>query len=171
MTHVTLAGAALDSGNLGVGALATSILEAVDAHGDGAHVVVFDNGIGRRKNVVVAGEKSVEYRALGMRNSRRWHKPESLFQMRLAARTGLPNPAVEAMKTAAACLDISGGDSFTDMYGPERFQLITQPKELVLNLGLPLVLMPQTYGPYYSCLLYTSPSPRDRQKSRMPSSA
>ena len=26
-------------------------------------------------------------------------------------------------------------------------------------------------GHYYSCLLYTSPSPRDRQKSRMPSSA
>src|SRR5674476_1496572 len=26
-------------------------------------------------------------------------------------------------------------------------------------------------GSYYSCLLYTSPSPRDRQKSRMPSSA
>ena len=25
--------------------------------------------------------------------------------------------------------------------------------------------------PYGSCLLYTSPSPRDRQKSRMPSSA
>ena len=24
---------------------------------------------------------------------------------------------------------------------------------------------------YFSCLLYTSPSPRDRQKSRMPSSA
>ena len=24
---------------------------------------------------------------------------------------------------------------------------------------------------YYICLLYTSPSPRDRQKSRMPSSA
>ena len=28
-------------------------------------------------------------------------------------------------------------------------------------------LMYETYG----CLLYTSPSPRDRQKSRMPSSA
>ena len=26
-------------------------------------------------------------------------------------------------------------------------------------------------GVFYSCLLYTSPSPRDRQKSRMPSSA
>ena len=27
------------------------------------------------------------------------------------------------------------------------------------------------YGKYRYCLLYTSPSPRDRQKSRMPSSA
>ena len=27
------------------------------------------------------------------------------------------------------------------------------------------------YGKVYTCLLYTSPSPRDRQKSRMPSSA
>ena len=34
-------------------------------------------------------------------------------------------------------------------------------------------LTPLTYlgGIFYSCLLYTSPSPRDRQKSRMPSSA
>ena len=27
------------------------------------------------------------------------------------------------------------------------------------------------YAPGTTCLLYTSPSPRDRQKSRMPSSA
>ena len=30
---------------------------------------------------------------------------------------------------------------------------------------------PEPKDPYYDCLLYTSPSPRDRQKSRMPSSA
>ena len=29
----------------------------------------------------------------------------------------------------------------------------------------------RTVGPLATCLLYTSPSPRDRQKSRMPSSA
>ena len=28
-----------------------------------------------------------------------------------------------------------------------------------------------TFAPAGTCLLYTSPSPRDRQKSRMPSSA
>ena len=31
--------------------------------------------------------------------------------------------------------------------------------------------MQEVNGVQYSCLLYTSPSPRDRQKSRMPSSA
>ena len=30
---------------------------------------------------------------------------------------------------------------------------------------------PRTKALVYRCLLYTSPSPRDRQKSRMPSSA
>ena len=30
---------------------------------------------------------------------------------------------------------------------------------------------PKTHGQFVACLLYTSPSPRDRQKSRMPSSA
>ena len=29
----------------------------------------------------------------------------------------------------------------------------------------------EDYSMFYACLLYTSPSPRDRQKSRMPSSA
>ena len=33
-----------------------------------------------------------------------------------------------------------------------------------------LILCPQKYG-HWGCLLYTSPSPRDRTRSRMPSSA
>ena len=34
-----------------------------------------------------------------------------------------------------------------------------------------LILDPVRFGQSSYCLLYTSPSPRDRQKSRMPSSA
>ena len=34
-----------------------------------------------------------------------------------------------------------------------------------------LAIVPGILALYYACLLYTSPSPRDRQKSRMPSSA
>ena len=39
----------------------------------------------------------------------------------------------------------------------------------VEELGYASLLMPDR--PSIGCLLYTSPSPRDRQKSRMPSSA
>ena len=44
------------------------------------------------------------------------------------------------------------------------------------NLGLLGLNYPEAYGGggvdyWYSCLLYTSPSPRDRTRSRMPSSA
>ena len=35
----------------------------------------------------------------------------------------------------------------------------------------PTVQLVNTAGVFAACLLYTSPSPRDRQKSRMPSSA
>ena len=39
------------------------------------------------------------------------------------------------------------------------------------DAGVPLVGVTLLYHQGYACLLYTSPSPRDRQKSRMPSSA
>ena len=38
-------------------------------------------------------------------------------------------------------------------------------------LGLPSMLGKQTWSTQEACLLYTSPSPRDRTRSRMPSSA
>ena len=55
------------------------------------------------------------------------------------------------------------------------------PENEILRLtGLPLIEIMQKLGPehdskalakVYSCLLYTSPSPRDLYRSRMPSSA
>ena len=66
-----------------------------------------------------------------------------------------------------------------------RMKLLTQdrPKPMIPVAGKPLVdhalELALAVGPrqivanlhYRPCLLYTSPSPRDRQKSRMPSSA
>ena len=39
------------------------------------------------------------------------------------------------------------------------------------SLTFGALLFAFSYNRIYTCLLYTSPSPRDRQKSRMPSSA
>ena len=49
--------------------------------------------------------------------------------------------------------------------------LETKPQEFVYKRTGGFVKSNQVYSIYYTCLLYTSPSPRDRTRSRMPSSA
>jgi len=43
---------------------------------------------------------------------------------------------------------VSGGDSFTDLYGEKRFQAMCRTKRLALDNGRPLILLPQTLGPF-----------------------
>ena len=45
-------------------------------------------------------------------------------------------------------IDLTQGDSFTDLYGRERFVQLTMAKEWTLRLHIPLLLGPQTYGPF-----------------------
>ena len=53
----------------------------------------------------------------------------------------------------------------------EFIQVFTDKYKEVIGGELTADTMPLLTGEQHSCLLYTSPSPRDRQKSRMPSSA
>jgi len=43
---------------------------------------------------------------------------------------------------------ISGGDSFSDIYGIGRLIYVALPQILIIILGKPLVLLPQTLGPF-----------------------
>jgi len=45
-------------------------------------------------------------------------------------------------------LDIGGGDSFTDIYGARRFGFLWLSKAMTLARGVPLLLSPQTIGPF-----------------------
>lgn len=45
---------------------------------------------------------------------------------------------------------ISGGDSFSDIYGLRRYLYVILPQILVILLGKKLVLLPQTIGPFNS---------------------
>ena len=54
----------------------------------------------------------------------------------------------------------------------EQMIYITQhAQDKVLCVDLTFVPLVEALAEHFPCLLYTSPSPRDRQKSRMPSSA
>lgn len=50
-------------------------------------------------------------------------------------------------------LDISEGDSFTDIYGEERFSNINSTKKTFIKKQIPQLLLPQTIGPFNNPVL------------------
>jgi len=70
--------------------------------------------------------------------------PFSRVKRRLVARNFYLNHLYEADLVAS----IAGGDSFSDIYGLERFFYVTLPQLLALAMGKQLVLLPQTLGPF-----------------------
>lgn len=131
--------------NLGVGALRDSVVQALQRERPDAKITVFDDGWGVRARETAGG--TVTY--CGGRDSRRLHRPESFLRMRAALPVGgWGNPGAQRLLQASAVFDVSGGDSFSDLYGTARFRTVAWPKILTLAAHRPLVLLPQTYGPF-----------------------
>ncbi|MBY6191801.1 polysaccharide pyruvyl transferase family protein [Microbulbifer agarilyticus] len=151
MTSISLLGAAPDTGNLGVSALSNSVVHAIHERIPSADLCVFDNGKGIRRRNLRIGDSEWSLRGCGLVNSRRIYRRESLAHMRLSqVFPKLMNPGIQTIRQSHVVLDISGGDSFTDLYGSRRFELISRPKEIALAAHKPLILLPQTYGPFRS---------------------
>ncbi|WOX06718.1 polysaccharide pyruvyl transferase family protein [Microbulbifer pacificus] len=149
MTSISLLGAAPDTGNLGVSALSHSVAFALRERIPNADLCIFDNGRGLRRSKLRIGDDEWFVRLCGLSNSRRVYRRESLAHMRLSqVFPQLLNNGVRTIAQSRAVLDISGGDSFTDLYGSRRFELISRPKQIVMRENRPLILLPQTYGPF-----------------------
>jgi len=70
--------------------------------------------------------REVCYSLIGGALSRRYWRPESCGISGLSSWLGgLANPAARAIRGGRRLLDISGGDSFTDLYGQRRFNTVT----------------------------------------------
>jgi len=149
--RLCLFGASDDTGNLGVSALLRGVLAGIAARAPDAEVVVFDHGRGSGPASATLGDEPFEYLRVGAPYTRRVHNPESFARLWLDQAVGTSrHPGIRALRSADAVLAIAGGDSFADIYGRSRLRSVTAPMELSLDLHRPLVLLPQTYGPYRS---------------------
>jgi len=149
MQSLCLFGAADDTGNLGLSALFHCMLAGVAQRAPEMEVTVFDNGLGIRGDTVSLGGRTFEYTRRGARNSRRYYRPESYANMRVSNWLGgLGNKGSQAIRRSCAVWDLSGGDSFTDLYGQKCFRTVIAPKYIALDARTPLILLPQTYGPF-----------------------
>ncbi|WP_245781191.1 polysaccharide pyruvyl transferase family protein [Celeribacter neptunius] len=122
----------MNSDNLGVGALTLSNAEIL------------------RSAAAKAGVKP-HFLAMSWQDPRpeygEWDDIENLhFRTR---HIPLPSgPLANGLRRAHMVVDIGGGDSFTDIYGPKRFFTIWATKLHALRMGKPLILSPQTVGPF-----------------------
>jgi colanic acid/amylovoran biosynthesis protein len=145
-----LFGASPGTGNQGVNALCWSAIEGISERVN-AQIHVFHYGGAYAGNVVPGSEPPVHFHSEPMSAGRKIWRDDHLLRAVCAARVNSRrNAIVRAVRQADAVLDASGGDSFTDLYGAARFKSIIAPKRIALTLGCPLILLPQTYGPFES---------------------
>lgn len=142
-------GALPDTGNLGVSALCYSVLGGLARYLPTADVTVFDHGRGVWRETAEFASGRFTFTRCGASHTRRYYRRESFWNIRVSGWLGgLGNPAACRLRDADVVLAINGGDSFTDLYGPRCFNAVTQAMRLTLEHDKPLVLLPQTYGPY-----------------------
>lgn len=141
---ITLLNAAPDTGNQGVSALCHSVVAGMVGRG-ALQMTVADHGRGLRQ--ANWGYTNVDL--VGLTHHRRFWRGDSLRTAKAMARIGgaVSAPA-RAIRRSKAVLDISGGDSFTDIYGRKRFEAMALTKRMVLDANVPLILLPQKLGPF-----------------------
>jgi len=149
-TSLCLFGASPNTGNQGVNALCWSALQGLGSRTNAA-LHVFRYGDAGETAVVPGSAPPLLFESAGMAGGRRFWRKNHLWRAQMSANARLTqNPIVKLVKNSNAVLDVSGGDSFTDMYGSGRFNDIVAPKKLALKLRRRLILLPQTYGPFAS---------------------
>lgn len=157
---VLLLGATFDTGNMGVGALAASAVRVLHRkYGNGA-VAMLDYARQPRSEQVEVEGGVATVNVVNMRFSWKVFLPNNIALLLFLAGLcrvnflGLRrwivarNRWLREIDEARAAFAVSGGDSFSDIYGMERFFYVTLPQLLVSWMGKPLVMMPQTIGPF-----------------------
>ncbi|PWJ12895.1 polysaccharide pyruvyl transferase family protein [Jannaschia seohaensis] len=122
----------MNSDNLGIGALTVSNVEIL-------------------RRVAAGRGRAVRFLLLTWRDPRPWYFEapdieDHAFRRRALLRPG--GPVGAAIARCDLIVDIGAGDSFTDIYGRQRFTDLWVSKLRTRLAGVPLVLAPQTIGPF-----------------------
>ena len=133
MITVGLLWHSLSSGNLGVGALTESNIAIVRGVAE---------SLGQRVRFIVLGSGHEGLPALAAELAEAGHELEN-HRVRLFRASFR-----QQVRRCDLVIDIGEGDSFADIYGFKRFFFYWLSKNIVCSLGKPLILAPQTIGPF-----------------------
>ena len=159
---VGVMGASFEAGNSGVNALAEGTVRSIlRAFPDGEVFVLDYNRHPSCHSLHIEG-REVSVPLVNIRFSKWLIQPNNIAILILLAMVSrmFPSPNIRGkligmnsylhrIDEADFLVSLAGGDSFSDIYGLGRLFYVALPQILVLLMGKPLILMPQTLGPYH----------------------
>ncbi|HUY14109.1 MAG TPA: polysaccharide pyruvyl transferase family protein [Terriglobia bacterium] len=158
---ISLLGASFDTNNMGVSALTAGAIVCILHRYPDAEISLLDYGNEGRVIQFPYGQKTVPIRLVNIRFSKKFWLRNNVARLiaealvsRLIPFTGLRrafirrNPWLEHLEQTDLVVAISGGDSFSDIYGLPRFIYVSLPQILAVLMGKTLILLPQTLGPF-----------------------
>lgn len=158
---ICLLGANFDTGNMGVAALAEASIKCILNRWPDAEVTLLGSSRAAGKDQLKLSGREVKIKKIPIRFCWNVFLPCHfvVFFLNAVLLKSLPwnwskklfstiNPYVRDILETDVALDITGGDSFSDIYGMRRFILGFLRKWLVLLFNKDLIMLPQTYGPF-----------------------
>lgn len=158
---ICLLGASFGATNMGVNALTAGATKALISQFPHAELFLLDYERERKSHIVEIKGREVVLQLENMRFSKEVYlknhiatllllsliarfAPSEKLRTRLISR----NETLKRLAEASVVTSLAGGDSFSDIYGLERFFYVSLPQLLALFMGKRLVLLPQTIGPF-----------------------
>ncbi|WP_372833769.1 polysaccharide pyruvyl transferase family protein [Pontibacterium sp.] len=125
----------LGSSNLGIGALTVSQMKIIAA-------AAKESGIDYEFHLICWPPEEGFFEDTG--------EPIVFHYMKARHFVSLKSPLRRWIKECDIVFDIGAGDSFADLYGTKRFLYLFLTKIFSVMYRVPLVLSPQTIGPFYN---------------------
>lgn len=133
--NITLMGLQLVNENKGCEALSYSFINMMENIAKRSNTSVHYSAIifsGAEKMKIPVCDSEIDCLSISMKSLNFWKRLWRIF------------------KSSDYIFDFTGGDSFSDIYGKKRFYVLSLIKLFALKSHSPLILGPQTIGPFYS---------------------
>lgn len=158
---VLLTGASLETRNMGVSALAVGAVQSYYAAEPSGHIALLDYSKQEKAYTLPLKGGPVNVSLLPIRFSWKLYLRDNIISLiGLACLCNiLPfemlrrsikerNPILRQILCTDIIAALSGGDSFSDIYGLRNLIYVSLPQILALTMKKPLILLPQTVGPF-----------------------
>jgi colanic acid/amylovoran biosynthesis protein len=162
---ICLLGQGFGNNNLGVHALTTGTVASALKALPQAQLWLLDYDDLPTTYEVHAANRVVPLKMVNVRFSKKLYLPNNIAVLVLLALVGrtIPfpglrkrfcskNSCLKQLQESDVVVALAGGDSFSDIYGQERLWYVSLPQILALLMKRPLVLLPQTIGPFKSAI-------------------